>query len=132
MKISLFFIHISFINIYYLKPTAKGTYKGEIGQWKDTKEGRFFILSDGTRANGPTFLDGKLYLLLPELKIGYSYAEGIGYSYSDQDGVFQNKENLKFDKDGKAIAKNGDKLFRSRSEERRVGKECRSRWSPYH
>ena len=23
-------------------------------------------------------------------------------------------------------------LFISRSEERRVGKECRSRWSPYH
>ena len=23
-------------------------------------------------------------------------------------------------------------LGRSRSEERRVGKECRSRWSPYH
>ena len=23
-------------------------------------------------------------------------------------------------------------LFRTRSEERRVGKECRSRWSPYH
>ena len=22
--------------------------------------------------------------------------------------------------------------FRGRSEERRVGKECRSRWSPYH
>ena len=25
-----------------------------------------------------------------------------------------------------------DSLFRHRSEERRVGKECRSRWSPYH
>ena len=25
-----------------------------------------------------------------------------------------------------------DKIFTSRSEERRVGKECRSRWSPYH
>ena len=25
-----------------------------------------------------------------------------------------------------------DKNQRSRSEERRVGKECRSRWSPYH
>ena len=25
-----------------------------------------------------------------------------------------------------------DKLANSRSEERRVGKECRSRWSPYH
>ena len=24
------------------------------------------------------------------------------------------------------------KIFRNRSEERRVGKECRSRWSPYH
>ena len=24
------------------------------------------------------------------------------------------------------------KLLRGRSEERRVGKECRSRWSPYH
>ena len=23
-------------------------------------------------------------------------------------------------------------LLKSRSEERRVGKECRSRWSPYH
>src|SRR5256885_5433224 len=26
----------------------------------------------------------------------------------------------------------GSKLTRKRSEERRVGKECRSRWSPYH
>ena len=25
-----------------------------------------------------------------------------------------------------------DNLFHFRSEERRVGKECRSRWSPYH
>src|SRR2546430_7531453 len=24
------------------------------------------------------------------------------------------------------------RVFRDRSEERRVGKECRSRWSPYH
>ena len=27
---------------------------------------------------------------------------------------------------------NVDELLSSRSEERRVGKECRSRWSPYH
>ena len=26
----------------------------------------------------------------------------------------------------------GSKLYDVRSEERRVGKECRSRWSPYH
>ena len=32
------------------------------------------------------------------------------------------------------VVSDGDSLFvgRSRSEERRVGKECRSRWSPYH
>ena len=28
--------------------------------------------------------------------------------------------------------KKADQAIRSRSEERRVGKECRSRWSPYH
>ena len=27
---------------------------------------------------------------------------------------------------------NADKVKLTRSEERRVGKECRSRWSPYH
>ena len=29
------------------------------------------------------------------------------------------------------VIRDGDKIF-TRSEERRVGKECRSRWSPYH
>ena len=31
-----------------------------------------------------------------------------------------------------AIPVLSSQLERSRSEERRVGKECRSRWSPYH
>ena len=30
------------------------------------------------------------------------------------------------------MAKGHDVLMVGRSEERRVGKECRSRWSPYH
>ena len=30
------------------------------------------------------------------------------------------------------IKLDGDTITVSRSEERRVGKECRSRWSPYH
>ena len=30
------------------------------------------------------------------------------------------------------VARNYRTLSGSRSEERRVGKECRSRWSPYH
>ena len=35
-------------------------------------------------------------------------------------------ETEKYDKEAKGI------MYFSRSEERRVGKECRSRWSPYH
>ena len=30
------------------------------------------------------------------------------------------------------MRKSQDRMAASRSEERRVGKECRSRWSPYH
>src|SRR2546422_10332060 len=30
------------------------------------------------------------------------------------------------------LQRNGDGYIARRSEERRVGKECRSRWSPYH
>ena len=36
------------------------------------------------------------------------------------------KKNLEFNPDLQQIN------FLDRSEERRVGKECRSRWSPYH
>ena len=36
--------------------------------------------------------------------------------------------------DASAVTDAGDieELMTTRSEERRVGKECRSRWSPYH
>ena len=33
---------------------------------------------------------------------------------------------------GRVLAKWAHRTGRTRSEERRVGKECRSRWSPYH
>ena len=44
----------------------------------------------------------------------------------------KNKETI--DKVNKAIdkLKRKNKPINFRSEERRVGKECRSRWSPYH
>ena len=40
----------------------------------------------------------------------------------------------KFDLAGFAVGlvEKKNLLTKSRSEERRVGKECRSRWSPYH
>ena len=43
-----------------------------------------------------------------------------------QDSIFANKVNIERYYNG-AVA-----LLPKRSEERRVGKECRSRWSPYH
>ena len=41
-------------------------------------------------------------------------------------------ELLEFDNGIKAIVMNLEEDNVGRSEERRVGKECRSRWSPYH
>jgi len=35
-------------------------------------------------------------------------------------------------KQGSEFMQHGDFAQAARSEERRVGKECRSRWSPYH
>ena len=37
-----------------------------------------------------------------------------------------------FEKRYEELLKEGDGFETTRSEERRVGKECRSRWSPYH
>src|SRR2546430_16263276 len=58
------------------------------------------------------------------------------HGYSPAPGNFDNsKQNPMFEvfdvflKQGYAVAQSG---YAARSEERRVGKECRSRWSPYH
>src|SRR5256885_5989217 len=40
--------------------------------------------------------------------------------------------NIAFTYQGERLKENVENLTRDRSEERRVGKECRSRWSPYH
>ena len=63
--------------------------------------------------------------------INFSYQEGMKLLNTDyvrfKDGI------KKFDKE-KEHGSPSDFLFMKaeRSEERRVGKECRSRWSPYH
>ena len=43
----------------------------------------------------------------------------------------QNAKNAKVSKKRKVVVESVGKAT-TRSEERRVGKECRSRWSPYH
>ncbi len=52
----------------------------------------------------------------------------IGDEASAVETVFPRKETSLLGQLAKAITKQEEK----RSEERRVGKECRSRWSPYH
>ena len=49
-------------------------------------------------------------------------------------GIFDSWEECKEQVDNfkGAKYKSFDSLEAARSEERRVGKECRSRWSPYH
>ena len=54
-------------------------------------------------------------------KINYVYSEGTAYQIQALKDV-----NLEI-RDGQFIG-----VIGHRSEERRVGKECRSRWSPYH
>ena len=56
-------------------------------------------------------------------------------SYGDRRGI-EWKEVLAgeraFHETGSWLPDETMEAFRTRSEERRVGKECRSRWSPYH
>ena len=48
------------------------------------------------------------------------------------DSVMQNRLPKETYKALRRTIEEGRSLDPSRSEERRVGKECRSRWSPYH
>ena len=52
--------------------------------------------------------------------------------YIDKTAEVLNWMKSKSKEELKAIWKCNDKIAEQRSEERRVGKECRSRWSPYH
>ena len=68
----------------------------------------------------------KLTQVLIGMTVAYSVlissAYAADYVYKQS---FMPKETVKID-----LAKTA--MFVTRSEERRVGKECRSRWSPYH
>ena len=51
-------------------------------------------------------------------------AKNLGYTYLDTGAMYRSATYL--------ALQNGLTEENVRSEERRVGKECRSRWSPYH
>ena len=54
--------------------------------------------------------------------------EKVAALYAD----FSKDANAQIENGNKAAGTRARKASLDRSEERRVGKECRSRWSPYH
>src|SRR2546426_3137865 len=88
-----------------------------------------------------TYLPGKIPQLGVELEMCPSTAGFKSWramSYNPQTRAFYIPMNLNCEKGTfgpveKVVGKGGTgPVQRARSEERRVGKECRSRWSPYH
>ena len=63
----------------------------------------------------------------------FNDAKGFGFITPDEGGDDLFAHFSAINMDGFKTLKEGQKIsFLTRSEERRVGKECRSRWSPYH
>src|SRR3712207_9092740 len=68
----------------------------------------------------------------------YSGTKTVGASLDKEAKRYENEINQRqvaLQKEEVALQAKGNKLTeaeKKRSEERRVGKECRSRWSPYH
>ena len=64
--------------------------------------------------------------------------EDYGISQATADKIISKAKDLHYIKNEAALSLRLKKTFtigvivKDRSEERRVGKECRSRWSPYH
>ena len=85
----------------------------------------------------PSFIDGKyIFDILEKLRENFTVLDNIEISIETNPKTFDEKK-LEYYKRAKinrvsiGVQSFNDKIT-TRSEERRVGKECRSRWSPYH
>ena len=68
-------------------------------------------------------------------KIYANTRHNVGFSVIDQFAAEQGThftDKPKFFAELAETSHGNEKIITTRSEERRVGKECRSRWSPYH
>src|ERR1017187_991881 len=94
--------------------------RGELGLTKPTRpRGSFMFL-------GPTGV-GKTEITLPFTEFLYGADKLVRFDMSE----YQTQESLGLLL-GARLGERGTLGMAYRSEERRVGKECRSRWSPYH
>src|SRR2546427_10134017 len=91
-------------------------------------------------ASLPSSVVGQLRANLATTQRLIAQAKGLAYDVTNLDREFQRLYPEQY-----AATVSGDQMYRDtqerwkntlnglqRSEERRVGKECRSRWSPYH
>ena len=96
---------------------------------KGSAEGNIIVAADKNELWYMEILSGHQYVAIKFPSDKYAvFANTYYLGHVD----FNDKENVIASKDVEAIAKKADSYKAERSEERRVGKECRSRWSPYH
>jgi len=67
-----------------------------------------------------------------ETRIDANYGGGLRSYYSAHSGLEEVRDRISFVSSSSSPTGLANFLPTDRSEERRVGKECRSRWSPYH
>src|SRR5690349_23457302 len=85
----------------------------------------FFQAEDGIR---DLYVTGVQTCALPIFRIGKDLSKDKRERVLD---ALRLHQRYRFDPDGISLIER-TRLRELRSEERRVGKECRSRWSPYH
>ena len=71
------------------------------------------------------------YIMLNNNILSFADGKNIKAVFFDMDGVLFDSMPYHAQAWQRALSERG-LPFTTRSEERRVGKECRSRWSPYH
>ena len=88
--------------------------------WVLAKQYGFFVIEDASHAIGGRYQDEPVgNCRYSDITI-FSFHPVKIITTGEGGAAITNKQNL------------AEKMARIRSEERRVGKECRSRWSPYH
>ena len=86
-------------------------------------------MREGYKARAGNLADRKVSRMFSS-RVGNGSASAISEAPADQDGPHaQDCNTFQGESAQDTVA---SREIRYRSEERRVGKECRSRWSPYH